>query len=68
MEFALSTLKCHNSTLKCQAKEAGSPLKLHRLISVITVGKNIIKIPNKVPRKRSLTLIRSGKIKNSVTL
>ena len=37
MEFALSTLSCQNSTLKCQAKEAGSPLKLHHLISVITV-------------------------------
>jgi len=37
MKFALSTLKCHNLTLKCKAKEAGSPLKLHRTISVITV-------------------------------
>ena len=41
MQFALSTLKCHNSTLKCQAKEAGSPIKLHRLISVITVRKKV---------------------------
>ena len=37
MDFALSTLNCHNSTLKCQAKEAGSPLNLHRLISVIVL-------------------------------
>ena len=40
MEFALSTLKCHNSTLKCQAKGAGSPLKVKRILSVITVIKN----------------------------
>ena len=34
----LRLVKCHNSTLKCQAKEAGSPLKLQRILSIITVS------------------------------
>ena len=60
MEFALSTLKCHNSTLKFPAKEAGSPLKLHLLINKCHYGSTfkdyafstwlIITIPKKTSR------------------
>ena len=42
IEFAWSTLKCHDSTLKCQAKKAGSTLSCRRSISVITVAESII--------------------------